>query len=205
MSFMDFIKGKRTQSKEVTKAAAEIFDRHNMMISNIVDLEQGYNSYPEGWRHAEWSASVDANGQVNGLTKTTKYADGVTPTDYEFLIYKGLNEGGQINTQYYKVTPGGNFANSKGLATFTLEYNALVNGQYIPCEVPVRTNGASAEFMPINPRELKTKAKDVDPTACLPEDSDITHILSEFARVNGITLGATAENADDLYMGMGQR
>lgn len=203
MSFMDFLRGKNKVSEEV-KA---INNRHTMMISHISEYEQGYNCYPEGWRHAEWSPSVDANGQVNGLTKTTKYADGITPTEYEFLVYQGLNANNQQVTNYYKVTPSGNFADTKGLATFTLEYNANYNGKQVPCEIPIRTNGASVEFLPVNPRELKfkTKVEKVDPAGCLPEGSDITHILSEFARVNGIALGATAENADDLYMGMGQR
>ncbi len=201
MSFMDFIKRRKTQSKEVTKAAAEIFDRHSMMISNIVDLEQGYNCYPEGWRHTEWSHSVDANGQVNGLTKTTKYADGVTPADYEFLVYKGLNESGQMNTQYYDVKPSGDFSTPHNLAAFTLRYNANVNGQYIPCEATIRTNGASTKFVPVDPREVKPMDPEVDKKACMPDPSDITHILTEYARVMGIELDNAVDGIEEPCAG----
>ena len=200
------------QDKEIKKVAAEIFDRHNMMIGHIADFQDGYTQTSDGWRLTELSQSFGEDGLANGLTKTTKYADGVTPTEYEFLIYKGENSEHQIVTQYYKVGATGNFANSNGLATFNLEYNALVNGQYIPCEASVRTNGASAEFLPVNPREVRVKADKVSfedlritPETCIPDTNDILHIINEYARVNGIALGQVAANADDLYMGMGQR
>ena len=199
---MNFIRGKNKQNAAAKQEASNIFDRHSMMISHIADYEQGITNYPESWRFAEWSPSIGADGNPNGLTKTTKYADG-TPTKYEFLVYKGLNQSGQINTQYYDVTPSGNFANSRGLAIFNLKYNALVNGQYIPCETTVRTDGASSNFVTISPRDVVPMAE-VDTEACIPDAEDVKQIIREYARVNNIAIDEFRNQSgpiDELFSG----
>ena len=172
-----------------------------MMIANIADLQDGYTYSSDSWKLTEWSQSFGADGIANGLTKTTKSADGITPTDYEFLVYKGFNNEGQINTQYYDVKPIGDFSTPHNLAAFTLRYNALVNGQYVPCEATVRTNGASVKFVPVDPREVKPMDPEADKKACMPDPSDITHILTEYARVMGIELDNAVDSLEEPCAG----
>lgn len=200
MSFMDIFK-KKTQNREITTAAAAIFDKHNMMIGHIADLEQGINRDIEDMRASEWSQSFGMDNQPNGLTKVTRHAD-TESVDYEFLVYKGENEQGQMVTQYYDVTPIGDFSTPHHLAAFTLKYNAYVNGQYMPCEATVRTNGASVNFVPVDPREVKPMDPEADKKACMPDPNDVTHILTEYARVMGIELDRAVEDREDAYTGL---
>ena len=71
----------------------------------------------------------------------------------------------------------------------------------MPCEATVRTNGASVKFVPVDPREVKPMNPEADKKACMPDPSDITHILTEYARVMGIELDNAVDSLEEPCAG----
>lgn len=131
--------------------------------------------------------NINGTLYIVGASKVTTPADSSQASDYEFLFVDAQPDG-QVDSRYYKMKAAGNFTDTRGLASFNVDYIVNVGGRDIPCKADIRVNSGElldVQNIIINPT-ITPAVDSVSPAVCMPNTNDLQNMIAEFCSLNNI-------------------